>query len=255
MTHDLFFSIVRFSGNVSDVSILAPYWFARYTICRAMITLPRVEGANAVSLQDFYNTYILTIYKRDHLSHSGTFLKLPDNLTPCCSLQLETASTISKADLATCFHLITQTSSEDYASSSLGWHPSQKRREMRLPDLRYLLAKTNGETPVVEAFLSFMLTYEDGHEVIYCYEVHMLRSLQGKGLGRYLMGVFEHVGTAAGMEKAMLTVFLKNHGALNFYEKLGYVEDKYSPEPRMLRNGLVKKPDYVILSKPLGQSF
>lgn len=77
---------------------------------------------------------------------------------------------------------------------------------------------------------------------------------QGKGLGRYLVGIMEQVGAKAGLEKAMLTVFVSNKGALGFYEKLGYTEDEYSPEPRKLRNGTVKMPDYVILSKALDAS-
>lgn len=124
---------------------------------------------------------------------------------------------------------------------------------MRLPDLRYLLVRSAASTPAdkVEAFLSFMITYEDGHEVIYCYEVHLSEHLQGCGLGKQLMGIVEDVGREVGVEKAMLTVFLENEGAVKFYERLGYGEDDYSPRPRKLRNGVVKKPDYIILSKAL----
>ena len=126
---------------------------------------------------------------------------------------------------------------------------------MRLPDLRYLIVKSGPSTPAdkVEAFLSFMITYEDGHEVIYCYEIHLSEHLQSCGLGKQLMGIMEEVGQRVGVEKAMLTVFLENEGALSFYERLGYVEDDYSPRPRKLRNGVVKKPDYIILSKALEQ--
>lgn len=124
---------------------------------------------------------------------------------------------------------------------------------MRLPDLRYLLVKPAASTAAdnVEAFLSFMITYEDGHEVVYCYEIHLLDHLQGCGLGKHLMGIMEEVGRKVGVEKGMLTVFLENEGALRFYKKLGYVEDDYSPRPRKLRSGVVKKPDYIILSKAL----
>ena len=123
---------------------------------------------------------------------------------------------------------------------------------MRLPDLRYLLLKPARSSDVlVEGFISFMLTYEDGHEVMYCYEIHLSPQLQGYGVGKRLMGLMEDVGKKAGAEKTMLTVFVENQGGLAFYEKLGYCKDDYSPEPRRLRNGLIKKPDYVILSKLL----
>ncbi|KAL9123122.1 MAG: hypothetical protein Q9187_000311 [Circinaria calcarea] len=132
----------------------------------------------------------------------------------------------------------------------MGWSPSKKRKEMRLPDLRYLLVKSESDSPP-EAFLSFMLTYEDGHEVIYCYEIHLSPHLQRSGLGKRLMQIVEGMGRVAELEKAMLTVFTGNQDALGFYGKLGYEVDDYSPQPRALRNGVVKKPDYVILSKPL----
>lgn len=217
-----------------------------------MNTAKRVESANALSLRDVYDRFIPSELKKEG-SEPFTF-KLPDSLTSTHTLYLETAETISKPNLTACFNLIDLTSSADYAASSMAWRPSRKRREMRLPDLRYLLVKSKAEIPAIEAFLSFMLTYEDGHVVVYCYEVHMVPSLQGKGLGRYLVGIMEQVGAKAGLEKAMLTVFVSNKGALGFYEKLGYTEDEYSPEPRKLRNGTVKMPDYVILSKALDAS-
>lgn len=99
--------------------------------------------------------------------------------------------------------------------------------------------------------MSFMLTYEDGVEVIYCYEIHLAQNFQGKGLGRRLIKMMEEVGREAGVDKAMLTVFVANNAALGFYERLGYEEDEYSPQSRKLRNGVVKKSDYVILSRPL----
>ena len=122
---------------------------------------------------------------------------------------------------------------------------------MRLPDLRFFLVKRTPDSPP-EGFLSFMLTYEDGKEVIYVYEVHFAEALRKRGLGRLLMGLVEEVGRKVGVEKAMLTVFVANRGARSFYERLGYDVDEFSPEERKLRGGIVIVPDYVILSKSLG---
>ena len=63
------------------------------------------------------------------------------------------------------------------------------------------------------------------------------------------MSLFEDTGRRIGLEKGMLTVFKANTAALAFYERLGYGVDEFSPEPRELRNGTVKEPDYLILSK------
>lgn len=126
---------------------------------------------------------------------------------------------------------------------------------MKLPDMRYLLVKAVAENIVdgaeVDGFLSFMLTYEDGYEVIYCYEIHLKPLLRGNGVGKQLIGMMEEVGRKAGVAKAMLTVFVENEGALKFYDKLGYEEDEFSPGPKKLRNGVVKNPTYIILSKSL----
>jgi len=127
---------------------------------------------------------------------------------------------------------------------------------MLLPDLRYLVVRpTSDPEAPPEGFLSFMVTYEDGKEVICVYEVHLAESLRGGGLGKQLMGLAEEVGRKVGVEKVMLTVFVANASARRFYEGLGYKVDEFSPGPRKLRAGVIKEPDYVILSKGLsGQS-
>lgn len=106
------------------------------------------------------------------------------------------------------------------------------------------------KSPIL-GFLSFMVTYEDGKEVIYCYEIHFLPKARGRGLGKMLMERMEGIGRLVGVEKAMLTVFKSNEAARRFYDTLGYQVDEYSPRPRRLRNGTVKEVDYIILSKNL----
>lgn len=103
----------------------------------------------------------------------------------------------------------------------------------------------------VLGFLSCMVTYEDGKEVIYCYEIHLSPEARGKGVGKLLMSQMEDIGKLVGLEKVMLTVFKSNTVARRFYEKGGYGVDEYSPQPRRLRNGTIKEFDYLILSKRL----
>ncbi|KAI4123758.1 MAG: hypothetical protein LQ347_006024 [Umbilicaria vellea] len=209
------------------------------------MALPRVEAANALPLPAFSSQYL----PQPPTTLQFHLLKTPTSY----QISLESSSTLTMSDFSACFNLIATTSASDYSGSSIGWSPAKKRKEMRLPDLRYLLVRSAASAPAdkVEAFLSFMVTYEDGHEVVYCYEIHLSEHLQGCGLGKHLMRIMEELGGKVGVEKAMLTVFLNNGGAVKFYERLGYVEDDYSPRPRKLRNGVVKKPDYIILSKVL----
>lgn len=191
-------------------------------------------------------------------------------------LDVYSAATISRADLEACLDLVEFTSGADYAASGVGWSRPKKRKEMKLPDMKFLIlrgdaghasdasqrndpAESNkpsslsgpGNHHDVLGFLSFMVTYEDGKEVVYCYEIHLSPRARGRGLGVLLMTRMEEIGRLVGLEKAMLTVFKCNATARRFYEKVGYEVDEYSPQPRRLRNGTIKEFDYLILSKRL----
>ena len=206
--------------------------------------LPQVEQGNSLSLEQFKARFLNGVLESESRATDER-----------CCINLETSSSISHDDLRTCFNLIRSTSAQDYAASSVGWHPKQKLKEMRLPDLRYMLVReiVQDKTQVspIGGFASFMLTYEDGEEVIYVYEIHLTVGLRGKGFGKHLMTIIEEVGRRAGMAKCMLTVFSCNAAAIAFYTRIGYQIDEFSPEPRKLRNGVIKEPDYNILSKPL----
>ncbi|KAL9043488.1 MAG: hypothetical protein Q9214_003327 [Letrouitia sp. 1 TL-2023] len=208
---------------------------------------PRIETANSLSLRDYRARFL------PFALHPVT-----GTVEPPSSFEIKFESSLSIAPeyLQECFNLIASTSASAYAASSIGWSPSKKRNEMELPDLRYLLVvgPSQSTKEIVEGFLSFMLTYEDGHEVVYCYEIHISHRLRGNGIGRHLVALMEAVGRNAEMEKSMLTVFVENKAALKFYDKLGYKKDEYSPGPRKLRNGVTKEPTYIILSKRLGSS-
>lgn len=205
--------------------------------------MPGIEDANRLTL---------AAYREKFLPTSLDQITVGTTPQQCWNITLESSSTISAHDLDTCFDLIASSSSKAYAASSIGWSPSKKRKETKLPDLRYLLlSNTKDPSSPTQGFLSFMLTYEDGYEVVYCYELHLAPSIHRQGLGKHLMGIMEGVGRKAGVEKSMLTVFVENQAALRFYEKLGYSKDDFSPEPRKMRNGTVKEPTYIILSKSL----
>ncbi|KUJ23884.1 uncharacterized protein LY89DRAFT_571810 [Mollisia scopiformis] len=166
-------------------------------------------------------------------------------------ITLQTAETLPKTNFDACFNLIECTSGEAYRKSKDGWKPRSKRKEMRLLDLKYLLVKLDDQ---VEGFLSFMPTYEDEYPVIYCYEIHLSPALQGSGLGRVLMQYLEVIGDKIpGTAKVMLTCFLSNTRGVAFYQKLGYAEDEFSPQPKILRNGTKVAADYVIMSKNISR--
>lgn len=202
-----------------------------------------IEDANRIPLETLRSDYLFPGRTFTNFVHPHNELEY--------AITLETSASISPTDMKACFRLVQETSAEYYRSSSGKWTPSNKKNEMRLPDLRYLLVKRvspietnvthqehfesigkpttcddvikvqeNGrDKSPVEAFLSFMFTYEDGCEVVYCYEIHLSASLRGCGLGSRLMSLMETAGRSIGVEKTMLTVFLANQEALRFYSK------------------------------------
>ncbi|KAF3124454.1 hypothetical protein TWF569_001252 [Orbilia oligospora] len=137
---------------------------------------------------------------------------------------------------------------ELFKSSTL---PPEKREEMKHPAMRYLVLTVveSGDKSSFVGFLEFMITEEEGSEVIYTYELDILPDYQKLGLGKKLLDVAEEFGRRVGVEKAMLTVFDSNKGARRFYEREGYDLDEISPEPKVLRNGTIKPSTYHILSK------
>ncbi|ROV91523.1 hypothetical protein VMCG_09444 [Cytospora schulzeri] len=160
--------------------------------------------------------------------------------------------TLTDSALEACFSLVEETSKQDYENSSRGWNPSAKRKEMRDPDLRYILVEDASSQ--IQGFTSLMPTLEEGQPVVYCYEIHLKPELRGTGLSRLLIRMLEAV--AAGIdvvEKVMLTVFTCNERAMQFYRRCGFERDEISPQLRKLRGGKVKMPDYEILSKKAGR--
>ncbi|KIW17860.1 hypothetical protein PV08_05055 [Exophiala spinifera] len=194
-----------------------------------------VEQVNALSGLEFFTKY-------------GTSGAEGTSLAPCKPVKW-TAADIPSQVLEQCLSLIESTSKEDYENSEIKWSASKKRKEMKLPDMKYIVLLD--EKSDVAGFISLMVTYEDGYEVLYIYEIHFKAEWQGKGVGRKLMSAVESIGRNVGLVKVMLTVFKANSRAVRWYTKLGYVEDEFSPGPRKLRNGTVKEPNYIILSKTL----
>ncbi|KAJ5788278.1 hypothetical protein N7457_003268 [Penicillium paradoxum] len=268
----------------------------RSPIRRVSNKLPLVEKTNALSIEDFISQYVTPTTQTGDLAKENAIDQAhpsQDHTTReliATPVEIYSAATISAADLEACLNLIEQTSGEAYAASSGGWSRTKKRKEMRLPDMKYLILRkipndfgdSSGEHAGVEkhsedadkaasspsktsehpsetpskdvlGFLSFMVTYEDGKEVVYCYEIHLSPTARGRGVGNLLMNRMESIGRAVDLEKAMLTVFKSNESARRFYERLGYEVDEYSPRPRKLRNGTIKDVEYLILSKRLDE--
>jgi ribosomal protein S18 acetylase RimI-like enzyme len=162
-----------------------------------------------------------------------------------------------------------------------GWNDVKKRKELEDSNARFIVAtyaeapaeeksatdasntttNTNSasathpdantlSTPIVGqplAFIHMRFEMEGDDPVLYVYEFHVDRAVQGRGVGRFLLQIAELISRKAGLAKIMLTVFIANFVANGLYSKLGYTLDESSPgtvDP-------VGNHGYEILSKSL----
>ncbi|KAH1082768.1 hypothetical protein J1N35_022529 [Gossypium stocksii] len=111
-----------------------------------------------------------------------------------------------------------------------------KRREMVAPEARYIFIYWNANemmdnafTPLL-GFLHFRFTLEEEIPVLYLYELQLDSSVQGKGLGKFLMQLVELIAQENRMGAVVLTVQKSNTLAMKFYiSKLRYVVSSISP--------------------------
>ncbi|XWS41446.1 hypothetical protein CRYUN_Cryun17cG0082600 [Craigia yunnanensis] len=132
-----------------------------------------------------------------------------------------------------------------------------KRREMVAPEARYIFVHWNANemmedsapTPLL-GFLHYRFTLEEEIPVLYLYELQLDSSVQGKGLGKYLMQLIELIARKNRMGAVMLTVQKSNSLAMKFYiSKLRYVVSSISPSSVDPLAGVEK--NYEILCKTL----
>jgi N-alpha-acetyltransferase 40 len=209
---------------------------------RSVATDKLVESVNALSGSAFFEKYATDLS-----------ITVTEGSSPREDIATKffSAVDVPKDLLESCLKLVENTSRDDYDKSDIKWSSAKKLKEMKLPDMKYIVLETPNQK--LAGFFSFMITYEDGHEVAYIYEIHFVPGWQGRGLGKKLMNDVERIADAVGVSKVMLTVFRSNIRAVGWYTKLGYVEDEFSPGPRKLRNGTVRESSYIILSKPVPQ--
>ena len=161
-------------------------------LVRAIAEDKLVETVNSLNHDDFVKLYLtkcqIAEAEEDIFEKTGRALHL--DLHFSASLRVD-----EEHILSACFELIQESSAADYKASEIKWSPSGKRKEMLLQDMRYLVlfAEDKASEPssrsdkAILGFVSFMVTYEDGHKVIYVYEIHLAPELRGQGVGKILM--------------------------------------------------------------------
>nr|GAT54920.1 predicted protein [Mycena chlorophos] len=128
-----------------------------------------------------------------------------------------------------------------YTASSFGWDPPTKRAELFNPLTRFVLVRGAG---ALVAFAAFRFEFEDGENILYCYDLQVASAVRRQGLGRVLMQHLTKIGQDFKLRKLMLTVFESNTPARRFYESIGFQLDRGSP-------GDEDDEDYRIMYKTL----
>lgn len=169
------------------------------------------------------------------------------------------SSPVENVDLGMFFPLIDKNLGKFYRQVHGANWVQEKEEEMKEPGLMYLwyenLQKETETKPQIQspvAFMSFMVTVDEGKDVIYLYEIHVDPAYHGSRIGTTLVRSLHRaacelarVGRCSGVS---LTVFLANTKALEWYRRLGYELTEGSPRDRRLRSGRVVKPEYYIMN-------
>nr|CAG4650676.1 EOG090X0MNC [Sida crystallina] len=140
------------------------------------------------------------------------------------------------------FDLLKRNMHSMYLESCWGWNEDEKRKEMTSDKSWYLVALNTDGNPI--AFSHFQYDLDYGFSVLYCYELQLELECRRKGMGKFMLQVLELMAFRAGLDKVILTVFLHNPAARNFFKSVGYTLDETSPV-----STIEEQFDYEILSK------
>lgn len=97
------------------------------------------------------------------------------------------------------------------------WDEQEKKREIRHPHQRYLIA-ANERSGERLAYLSYRWDVEEGQPVMYVYELYVEHRVRGKRVAYALMKVAEELCRKLSVACIMLTVFCENQPAMALYQ-------------------------------------
>ena len=126
-----------------------------------------------------------------------------------------------------------------------------KEEEIQEPGLVYVSYRKNGG---LVGFMSFKLCVNEGHKVLYLYEIHVHPKFQGQRHGcQWILRLHEFCGQMKGeylegTSGTELTVFPSNTRAVEWYKRLGYVLTKESPRDKILRDRVIQ-PDVYLMER------
>lgn len=172
------------------------------------------------------------------------------------NLKVARSSDLTESEKDTIWDTLSANMCDLYRTSSLGWNPPSKKRELFHRLARFILVR-QGEDDVsdpIAAFATFRFEREDECNVIYCYEIQITGMFRRCGLGKQLMQYVWDIGKCRKLEKVMLTVLKTNEPAVKFYKHIGFSIDPTSPgysSPSGEWEDEEEECDYEIMSRTI----
>lgn len=140
------------------------------------------------------------------------------------------------------FKLVERNLRQFYETSGWGWNGDEKLKEMDDESAYYLiLQKESGDKDWI-GFSHFRFDMDNNLPVLYCYELQVEQTYQGKGFGSIMVDMLFKIAQLTKMQKIVVTVFNHNPLSLKFFRKNNFRKDVTCPAKN-------EKADYVILSK------
>uniref|UniRef100_A0A5S6R2D2 N-alpha-acetyltransferase 40 n=1 Tax=Trichuris muris TaxID=70415 RepID=A0A5S6R2D2_TRIMR len=143
-------------------------------------------------------------------------------------LRIAAADCLDEQEFEVLISLLQDNMRQYYELSTWGWNEKAKRKEMRSPSARHLLARCE-ETHGFAGFCHFRFVMDCGYPVLYCYEIQVASAWRRSGLGTAMLEVLHQLACRCRMKKIVATVFRHNEPSLSFFKKHSFLVDSSSP--------------------------
>lgn len=141
---------------------------------------------------------------------------------------VEVLCSISPDQADELFRILERNMRDMYAASEWGWDGDSKRAELSEKSARFVVARNQGKILGFGHF-RFEVDDDDAPERVVLYVREVQCAERRRGAGKKCMEKMEQIAAFANVDAVLLTVFKSNVGAVQFYEKIGYVTDGDDP--------------------------
>ncbi|KAK7694848.1 hypothetical protein QCA50_002036 [Cerrena zonata] len=150
------------------------------------------------------------------------------------SVRYAWSSELIKQEREIIFSITNDNMREMAESSSMRWDASEKQNELFHKHSRFIIVyRASGDTEGrddIAGFVMFRFDEEYDENMIYCYELQLMKSSKRSGIGRFLIETLSRIGAKYSMHCIKLTALKVNTLAMGFYIAVGFKLDFTSPD-------------------------